>query len=343
MKIAVVQTLYPIGHHSLDEGFVRILAKEHELCIVDDGKYFPKSVFEKFNIERIIVPHFTIKRWEALKRILRRIDLIFVFLAIKVHRFNYDIILFLNFDNDIYKIERWLPNKKKILIHHNDIDVLTSSNESVRQGFDKAKDKFIHVCLADYISDAFKSYAHLRDDKVFTVHQPLVFKPNKTIVKEEFVVGIGNSMDERYINELVSLDKTCSLPCKLILRSRLTNYIGRNMVIITGFLERSKYEELYNKSKASLVTYPLSYKFRYSGIIDDSLSMGLVVFSNDTLCGRYFASLYPDSVFIIDDVKEFWSKLRKGLPSQSKKDNLLFYERHSDDYVARQFNNAIYS
>ena len=118
MKIAIVQTLYPIGHHSLDNGFVRILSKEHELLIVDDGKYFSKSILDNSNIKRIIVPHFKIKRCEALKRILRRIDLFFVFLALKIHRYDYDVILFLNIDNDIYKIEKWLPKKKKILMNY---------------------------------------------------------------------------------------------------------------------------------------------------------------------------------------------------------------------------------
>lgn len=344
MKIAVVQTLYPKGHRSLDEGFVRILSKEHMLYVVDDGKYFSHGISDNANIKRIVIPHFSIKRWEALKRILRRIDLFFVFLALRILRCEYDMILFLNIDNDIYKIEKWLPRKKKILFHHNDIDVLLFSNQSVLRSFNLAKGKFCHICLADYISDSFKEFAQLNNNNVFTVHQPIVFNSIKDeTTKEDLLVGIGNSMDEDIIRSLIELDVTDDLPCKLILRSQTTNYNGRNMEVFTGFLERAKYEELYNKSKVSLVTYPLDYKFRYSGIIDDSLSNGLAVISNDTLCGRYFASMYPESVIIIKNVKDLWSKLKNGLPSQSRKDYCRFRERHSDIFVLKQLNKALES
>jgi len=342
MRIAVVQTLYPKGHRSLDEGFVRVLSKEHMLFIVDDGKYFSRNVSDNVNIKRIVIPHFSIKRWEALKRVLRRIDLFFVFLALRIHRCEYDMILFLNIDNDIYKVEKWLPRKKKILFHHNDIDVLLSSNQRVLKNFNLTKRNFCHICLADYISDSFKDYAQLDDNSVFTVHQPLVFDSScDDTIKEELLVGIGNSMDEGIIKSLVDLDMSDDLPCRLLLRSRGIEYKGRNMDVFTGFVERARYEELYKKSKVSLVTYPLDYKFRYSGIIDDSLSNGLSVISNDTLCGRYFASIYPGSVFIIDNVKDLWAMLKKGLPSQSKKDYCRFRERHSDNYVLEQLNKAI--
>lgn len=344
MRIAVVQTLYPQGHRSLDKGFVKVLSKEHDLLIVDDGKYFPDNITDNPNISRVTVPHFHIKRCESLKRILRRVDLFLIFFVLRIRHEEFDIILFLNIDNDIYKIEKWLPNKRRIIIHHNDIDVLTTSTEKIHQYFNRAKKKFIHICLADYISDAFRSYAHLNDNYVYTVHQPLVFKSKtKEVIKEEVVVGIGNSMDENFIKELIELDMMEELPCKLILRSKNISYSGRNMEVFMGFLVRDKYEELYNKSKVSLVTYPLNYKFRYSGIIDDSLSKGLTVFSNDTLCGRYFATMYPESVFLINDARHLWTMLKNGLPPHSEMAQARFTSRHSDEYVLQQFNKAIQS
>ena len=227
-------------------------------------------------------------------------------------------------------------------MHHNDIDTLISNRRKYYKQFDLVKNNFHHICLADYISDSLYNLTNIDRLKIHTVHQPLVFDNyNTNIIKEELIVGIGNSMEEAYIDELISLDKSLTLPCKLVLRSRCKKYKGQNMEVFSGFLQRDEYEKLYDRAKASLVTYSSHYKYRYSGIIDDSLSKGLVVFSNDTICGRYFASIYPNSVVIINDVKHLCELLSNGLPNQIDSEYRLFKERHSDQYVLEQFKKAI--
>lgn len=341
MRILIIQTLFPKGHKSLDSGFITLLSKDYELIVVDDGHYFSSDLFIKPNVQRIIIPRLIVNRWETLKTVLRRIHLIVTFFVLRLRKVVYDQILFLNFDNDIYKIEYLLPSKKRLLIHHNDIDILFSCKETYYKQFDLVKNRFHHICLADYISESFQSFTNIEKSRVFTVHQPIVFDDTKVVDKEELLVGIGNSMEEAYIEELLSLDKDTVLPCKLILRSKSKEYKGQNMEIFSGFLKRDEYEKLYDRAKASLVTYPSHYRFRYSGIIDDSLSKGLIVFSNDTICGRYFSIVYPNSVIIIRDVKHLWELLRKGLPKQPDSERKLFKERHSDQYILKQFKKAI--
>lgn len=335
--------MYPKGHRRLDEELVRTLSLQHELIVVDDGRYFPEDLFRTSNIEHIKVFQPFCNRWEPLKRALRKLSLFLV--LFKLNNRHYDVLLFLNCHNVLYEIEGILPRKKRIIIHHNDVDVLFANNHFLRE-FNKVKTHFKHVFLADYIKDNFKTHTGISSEFVFTVHQPLVFEKEQYLIdkKENLLVGIGNSLDEDFITEAISYDKENSnskLLCKLLLRSREKLYTGTYLSVITGFLPREEYERLFSIAKISIVYYPLSYKFRYSGIIDDSLAKGLVVYCNDTLCGRYFASKYPHCVYIFHDVKDIWTLMKQPLPSISLKERELFYTRHSSDYVLAQLNRAL--
>jgi len=344
MKLAIVQTLYPEGHKTLDDAFVRILAKDHQLVVVDNGKYFDKGIEQLQNVKRLKVIQLSSPRWEALKRCLRKINLLIIFFVLWIKRIEYDQIIFLNIGYDLYQIEHLLPQKKRIIIHHNDIDVVLSNGE-FRKSFDGVKDKFYHVCLADYIKDSFIKNTGIEYKHVFTVHQPLVFDvPRNNTIKQNLAIGIGNSLEETFVDEAIELDSVSStqnIVNQLIIRSRIRSYEGAHLRVIKGFLPRNEYESLYDEAKASVVFYPSNYKYRYSGIIDDSLSKGLIVFCDDSLCGRYFHSVYPKSVRIINDANELWALLGQALPSLPEEEHKLFLQRHSIDFVRGQFNNVI--
>lgn len=343
MKIAVIQMMYPQGHCRLDEEFVKILAKEHQLILVDNGKYFSKEICNSPNVERISIFQPYSNRWDLLKRALRRLNLLMVLFVLRIRNKKYDKIIFLNIHNTLYGIERWLPEKNRVIIHHNDVDLLFKEERDLRQ-FNKVKERFYHVFLADYISVMFSQQAVVDKKYIFTVHQPLVFDPKpKQVNKESLLVGLGNSMDEKFIKDIVSLDTTEVIRNKLILRSRTKEYIGTNIRVFTGFLPRDKYESLYDRAKVSVVFYPESYRYRYSGVIDDSLALGLVVYCNDTLCGRYFANQYPGSVKIVKNVRDLWNLMHEKLPIKPKQEDILFRNRHSIDFVAKQFNTVLNS
>lgn len=342
MRIAVIQMMYPIGHRRLDEEFVRILSKEHQLIIVDDGKYFSKEICDNSNIERLVVAQPYINRWEPLKVFMRRLCLLLV--LFKLRKIKYDVLLFLNCHNSLYKIERWLPSKKRVLIHHFDVDGLLCNNKFLHH-FSSVKNNFEHVFLADYISNNFIAQTGVDKNHVYTVHQPLVFEnAEDNEKKENLLVGLGNSTDELFVSEAIELDQkkqSEEFKCRLILRSKRTDYKGHNLEVITGFLPRTQYESLYSRAKVSVVNYKQSYIFRYSGIIDDSLSKGLFVISNDTLCGRYFASVYPNSVRIINGINDVWEMMKGPLPQSPESERKLFRERHSSQYVLAQFNSVL--
>ncbi len=341
MKLAVIQMMYPKGHKRLDEEFVRILSIQHQLIVVDDGEYFPNDLFDNQNIERITLSQPSVKRWEPLKRFFRRLNLLMVLW--KLRKMQYDHLLFLNVHNVIYGLEGWLPQKNRTIIHHYDVDALFADKKLLKE-FLKVKETFNHVFLADYIGEAFSQDTGLDSRFVYTIHQPLVFnKTGNKAEKEHLLVGIGNSMCESFIDESILHDSGEELPSRLILRSKIKEYQGKNLTVIKGYLPREQYEGLYDKAKVSVVNYPSSYKYRYSGIIDDSLAKGLVVFCNDTLCGRYFSKKYSHSVFIIDGADELWNLMRTPLPSQPMNELLDFQERHSTTFVLNQFNTVLNS
>lgn len=346
MRIAVVQMLYPQGHRRLDQEYVRILAGNHDLVIVDDGKYFTDDFCRQVGAERLHVHPFKVKKWELLRRIVHYINLTIVLLTLKLHRKEYEVLLFLNIHNALYLYDKILPKKKIVLFHHQDIDDMVSYPLYYNH-FLKVKNNYNHICLADFISFGLINETGVSPERVFTVFQPLVFNVKDTIQekRENLLIGIGNSTDEIVIDKLIELDKNnnSKIGNQIIMRSKNRQYNGAHLNVIKGFLSREDYETLYNRAKVTVVTYPQQYKLRYSGIIDDSLAKGLVVFSNDNPCARYFASKYPSNVIIYKSTSELWGLSIIELPESNNEERKSFIEAHSFSNVLCQLNSAINS
>lgn len=347
MRIAVVQMHYPKGHRRLDQEYVRILSSSHELVIVDDGEYFSKSFCSEIGAERFRVHPLKVKRLEFMRRVMHYINLSVILLTLKFHRKDYDVLLFLNIHNSLYLYDKLLPKRKIVIFHHQDIDDMIAYPLYYKH-FIKVKDNYSHICLADFISEGLISETGVSPNNVYTVYQPLVFDEvrNKGEKKEDLLIGIGNSTDEIVIDQLIELDmksQVCQTRNQIIMRSKCRQYNGSHLNVITGFLSREDYESLYNRAKVSIVTYPQQYKLRYSGIIDDSLAKGLVVFSNDNPCARYFASKYPSNVFVYKSTSELWSLSIMDIPESNNDEQNSFIEAHSTTNVMHQLNCAVNS
>lgn len=334
---------YPKGHRRLDQEYVRILSQDHELVIVDDGKYFPEDYCIEIGVERLKVQHLMVKRWERLKRFLHYINLLNVFICLKFHRKSYDAILFLNIHNAIY-FYKMFPKKKIVLFHHQDIDAALSF-KPYQEAATKQSRRFLHICLAGFIKDGLIDRFNIDKERVFVVHQPLVFDANegRTNPKEKLLIGIGRSTDETIVQKLIEFDKLHdgNSGNSIIMRSKVTEYKGKVLTVIKGFMPREEYEALYDRAKASVVTYPQEYKLRYSGIIDDSLSKGLIVFANDTPCSRYFSSAYPSCVYVFKTPDELWNMIQESIPTPDSRELKLFVERHSAENVRKQLREVI--
>ena len=282
-----------------------------------------------------------------MRRVIHYINLTVVLLTLKFHRKDYDVLLFLNIHNALYLYNKLLPKKRIIIFHHQDIDDMISYPPYYKQ-FLKVKDNYTHICLADFISEGLISETGVSPNNVYTVYQPIVFYElrNSLEKKEDLLIGIGNSTDEIVVDELIELDKKgidCKFKNQIIMRSKKRQYNGYHVNVITGFLPREDYESLYNRAKVSIVTYPQQYKLRYSGIIDDSLAKGLVVFSNDNPCARFFASKYPSNVSVYKSTSELWGLSITDLPESNKDEQKKFMEAHSTTNVMHQLNCAVNS
>ena len=337
MRIAVVQMRYPQGHRRLDQEYLRILSCDHKLLLVDDGKYFTDDFCTTIGAERMCVRPIMVNRWEIFQRLLHYLNLTIVLLKLKKR--DYDALLFLNIHNALYYY-RWLPKKKIVLFHHQDIDSALSF-KPYHEAAKKVANRFLHICLAKFIKEGIIEKFNIEKEKVFVVHQPLVFKHIEfnQKSKENLIIGIGRSTEESIIQQMVGYDKQSisRRENSIIMRSKLIEYKGNSLTVIKGFLPRDEYESLYDRAKSSLVTYPHTYKLRYSGIIDDSLSKGLSVFANDNPCSRYFSSVYPTCVFVFKTPEELWTMTQKQIPIPDEQELKLFAERHSPEYVRNQF------
>ena len=339
MKIAVVQMRYPQGHRRLDQEYLRILSKDHELLIVDDGKYFTDDFCSVIGAERIHVHPLMVNRIELLQRILHYINLTFILLKLKLKRKKYDALLFLNIHNALYYY-KWLPKKKVVLFHHQDIDAALSY-APYSEKLKNESNRFRHICLAEFIKNGLIEEFDVNKDNTFVVYQPLVFdvKDDNPKAKENLLIGIGRSTDETIIQKMVEYDKKLyECGCNtFIMRSKIIEYSGHVLTVIKGYMPRDEYESLYDRAKVSVVTYPPGYKLRYSGIIDDSLSKGLAVFANENPCSSYFASIYPSCVRVFKTPEELWDMVQQELPNPNRDELSLFLEKHSAETVRKQF------
>ena len=345
MKIAVVQMRYPQGHRRLDQEYLKILSKDHELLIVDDGEYFSDEFCSMIGAERLRVRPLMVNRVELLQRILHYINLTVILLKLKLKRKKYDALLFLNIHNALYYY-KWLPKKKIAIFHHQDIDAALSY-VPYKEVLKKVANNYLHICLAGFIRDGLIKEFGIAQNKTFVVFQPLVFDSveEHVVPKENLLIGIGRSTDETIIKKMVEFDKCLVGQCEntIIMRSKQIEYNGKALSVIKGYMPRKDYESLYDRAKVSIVTYPSEYKLRYSGIIDDSLSKGLVVFANDNPCACYFASEYPSSVYVFRSSDDLWNMVQSRLPHSDAGELKLFAERHSAENVRIQLNSVFES
>ena len=342
MKIVVAQMHYPKGHRSLDQEYMKILSKDHELLIVDDGEYFTDEFCSMIRAERIRVRPLMVKRVEFFQRILHYINLTIIFLTLKLYRKDYDALLFLNIHNAFYYY-KFFPKKKIVIFHHQDIDAALSY-APYSEVFKRVANNYLHICLAGFIKEGLIEKFGVKTDKVFVVHQPLVFDSKKYPEKKEnLLIGIGRSTDEMIIRKMLEYDKKLEGDCNnsFIMRSKQIEYRGKVLTVMKGYMPREEYEALYDRAKVSVVTYPSEYKLRYSGIIDDSLSKGLVVFANDNPCSCYFASIYPTCVHVFKKPEDLWNMIRKELPTPDSEELRWFTKRHSEENVRKQLNSVL--
>lgn len=346
-KIVVAEMYYPEGHRLLNVELIEILSTFTKITIIDDGAYFNKKKLRSKVDRWIKVNPIILKRIEVLKTLSHIYNLIQI--SVKLRKVYYDKIIFFSVNNlALYFSLPFFKSDKIIVIHHYDID-RTLSRPIELKIFKRFMNKISHVVLSDFIKSGLEEKVGINSNKVFVVNQPFINKNAELKIKNDrskIFIGLGRNNSEEFIRKLLELDKYYTvgkLKYHIIIRSKNISYKGNNLTVINDYLTREQYDDFLNTSSACIVTYPETYKLRYSGVIDDALSHGMIVILNDIPISKYFASLYPNNCLIIKSAEDLWNLAKNDLHSLNENEFNSFINSRKIELIKEQLESVIES
>lgn len=342
MKLLVAEVLYPEGHKALDNRLIELLAEDNDVDLVDSKGFFKDLPCSRL-CNLINLPQFFSNKLEPLISLLFIIN--YLILAFAIRKRKYDKIILLSVRNDsLFWVWPFFCRRNIAVFHHNDID-RTLGRPFEKFLFTKLQNKIQHVVLADFIKDGMVRNLHTKDDKVSIVYQPKIGNDKVTNLEpyfkeDKYFVGLGRSTNEDFLYQLIETDKQYSgtLNYKIIMRSKNIKYSSERLLITTDFYSREDFDRIMQHASACIALYN-SYNLRYSGIIDDSLSIGKPVIGNDIPVFRYFFEKYKGCCHIITSASDLFAIASSELPEINEEMVNAFLYSHSDENVKAQLSN----
>lgn len=339
MRLLVAEILYPEGHKALDNRLVELLAEDNEIDLIDNRGFFRNLPCSKLcNI--LNIPQFFSNRLEPLISLLFIVN--YIILAFAIRNRKYDKIILLSVRNDsLFWVYPLFRQQHIAVFHHNDIDrVMGRPFEKFL--FKRLQNKIQHVVLADFIKDGMINEFKTDEDRISVVYQPKIGTSSimtqmPFFDDEKYIIGLGRSTNEDFLLQLIEEDKKRSgkLCYRIIMRSKNIQYSSERLLITTDFYSREEFDRILCHASACVALYN-SYNLRYSGIIDDSLSIGKPVIGNDIPVFRYFYEKYKGCCHIIFSASDLFAIASGELPEINERLAKAFLCSHSDENVKSQ-------
>lgn len=342
MNIIIAETLYPKGHKMLNSKFVECIAQNHNILLFENESYFNNKIS---NVRVKHIKQYKPKCLEIIFTIVYFINLLII--AWNARKEKYDRIIFLSTRIDSLFFTYRLFRKNSIcVVHHNDIDrMLNRGYEKVI--FKAYMNKIKHIVLADFIREGLIKETSINPKNVFVVHQPSIenLEINDLCLynRNNLIIGLGQSMSQNFISELIKLDQENNIDYKynIKIRSLGVKYLSENIEVDNKYLSREEFNHRLLSATACIIMYPSTFNLRYSGVIDDALNHGLIVYCNDIAVGRYFAEQYPHTCRILKDANHLVEIAQGNIPQVNTDEVLLFKDKHSVEYVINQWDKVI--
>ena len=341
-RVLIAEVLYPIGHKKLNENYVRCIAKNFNVTLVDDGEYFSENIKQEVNKIISYKPK-KINRVEALITMCHVINLKFI--ARTAKKENIKTVILLSFHTESFSyVAKDFNGLNVIVVHHYEIDRMTK-RVSEKKYFDKYKNNIFHVVLEEFIKDGFQTAFQVQPHRVFVANNPVSINNNNHNIDINCFISTGQATDEKLVKELIEYDKASNSndyqKGNIIIRSKSTNYKGKHIEVFTGYLEREKYDALYENATACIVRYESTYTLRSSGSIDDAFRNKKKVIAMGFPAGISYSKMYPHNCIYCDDVKEIFSLLFGEIVEYDLEEGQLFERTHSLENVTSQWKNII--
>lgn len=346
MKLLIADLVYPYGHLNLNNHLLDILSGIDyidSLKVLNYKNYYSKNNngIKLYKLHYLLYSKNVILRY--FTPFINALLVSFRCLFIK-----YDKVIFFTFDTLSFYIVTLFIKKPIYLFHHNNTDQLNDPKKNFL--FRLYSNRVNHIVFDGYIKDYLLS-KNVHDNLIHVLPHPLPIHSFKTscILGDDLrkFIGLGHENDSTLISDIVNyelhnhvLEKN---NIKLVLRVKY-NFdfdVPKSITIISDYLSREDYEQLYHSAFGVLVLFKESYRYRYSGTIVDALDLKKVVVGRDIPVVRSFSKLYPKSCFVFYTIDDFFNKIISCSKVPDYEHN-IFQLNHSDYKIRRKFYEILY-
>lgn len=344
-KVLVAEVLYAQGHKKLNEKYIKCISNNFSVTLLDDGDYF-SGVDDSLIDKRIPVKVLKVSRVEIIKTICHAINLKRIAKIAKETGIRN--VILLSFHTEGFAMaRRSFEGINVIVVHHYEIDRMTKIPKEIKS-FNKFKNQITHCALEEFITKGIIKEFGVPREKAYTVNTPVdmvnMQMPNHDA---NLFIGIGQSTDQKLIDDLIRLDKEgyikTDTQAKIILRSKAKSYNGTNVEVFTGFLEREEYDKLYREATACIVRYEPTYRLRSSGSIDDAFRNHKKVIVLGFPAGDSYAEMFPQNCVSVKRTEDVLDLLVSEPCLYDEEEGLKFEKMHSFEHVTEQWKAAINS
>lgn len=343
MKIVVFDTWLPQAHRKLYNSIIEILSRSNSLIVINKNNYYDHV---SDNIQYKTIPLLDLDHgglW--YKRFAHICN--FLMARLSLLGMKYDKVLITTYHTRHFGWQRrWMGKSPIFLMEHYNVDDI--AHPLMLNHYLSYANKVHHLVFAPFIGDYINSLG-VDNCRIHFIHHPLFTEDlNINSSKDNNYVKVlcpGLSNDELLMESIIEYERNHSIlernSIRLELRSNKDfDNVPKSIRLIKGFLSKEAYESLYNDTDLVLVTYPSSYRFRFSSVILNSMTKHKVLIGNNIDIVRYFSNKYPNNCLVFNNVEEFFDIIvQKHAFNEDEREK--FINEHSKESIEKEINAII--
>jgi hypothetical protein len=340
MNILYLDFLNPKSHLRLDVNQISTLSKIGKVTVLS-----PMGRYENLpnDVNLIEKKMLSVKNGKFLNRITSLRSMIISSLISRENK--HDCIIVSSFETIAFAIGRlfFKRNSRIIIMHHFNTDEL--SNKVKATIFRTYMNKVEHIVLEQFIKDRLISDFGIKNCKVHVLPHHMNIVNLSSQKKHKYnCVGLSNSNDESIISRIVEKEEENSIlktaGCKVVLKSKITEYDNGYLKVVKGFIENGEFEDYIESARSIYMPFPSEFKYRMSGTLVDALSNSKLVYGSDIVLMNHFASRYPAICKVINTAEDFFEYIinnRFNLNDEQLKDFNRFRHDYSTERIKEKF------
>lgn len=330
--------LYPWGHIYQNDYYIRALSEFGKVYVVCPPNRYTNM---PSNVELIESDTLTIKKGRIKTRISSLKAMLISSMVARRIRPHY--IFVASYDTIVFAIGRFFFARQNdlYLLHHANVDEL--NNKIKRILFETYKQKVSHIVFEDFIKYHLVKEFGIDKNKVYILpHQLSQNLKTVSVTNKYDCVGLSTSNDEDFISQVIEKEIQEELfkkaNCKVILKSKVSEYDNGYLKVIKGYLDRDIYNQYLSKCICICLPFPPSYQYRMSGFLVDGLSNDKIVLGTNIPIIQHYSKKYSRICKIFNSVEEFYNiilTINSNCSERVTSDFERFKNDHSNDRIMK--------